>query len=85
MIILVIKGHSEEHASSRRRTRKTQNLGPQQRTQKAKENYKIKWAWKIKVNSIHYHHINRNQRYCYFCTEKISINITEDEEHVMFD
>ena len=34
--------HSEEHASSRRRTRKTQNLGPQQRTQKAKENYKIK-------------------------------------------
>ena len=25
-------------------------------------------AWKIKVNSIHLHHINRNQRYCsVFC------------------
>ena len=25
LIIIIIKGHSEEHASSRRRTRKTQN------------------------------------------------------------
>ena len=33
---------SEEHASSRQRTCKTQNLGSQQRTLKAKENYKIK-------------------------------------------
>ena len=37
-IIIIIKGHSEKHASSRRRTRKTQNLGPQQRAQEAKEN-----------------------------------------------
>ena len=34
--------HSEEHASNRRRTRKTQNLGPQE----AKEN------WKIKENTL---------------------------------
>ena len=32
---IIIITHSEEHASSRRRTRKTQNLGPQQRTQEA--------------------------------------------------
>ena len=39
VIIVIIKKntvkatHSEEHASNRQRTRKTQNLGPQQQTQ----------------------------------------------------
>ena len=41
-------------------------------------------AWKIKVNSIHLHHINRNQRYCSFCTENHNNNVVEDEEHVLF-
>ena len=41
-------------------------------------------AWKIKVNSIHLHHINRNQRYCSFCTQNHNTNTVEDEEHVLF-
>ena len=41
-------------------------------------------AWKIKVNSIHLHHINRNQRYCYFCADNHNNNVVEDEEHVLF-
>ena len=32
--------HSEEHASNRRRTHKTQNLGPQQQKQEGKEKLK---------------------------------------------
>ena len=36
--IIIIITDSKEHASSQRRTRKTQNLGPQQWTQEAKEN-----------------------------------------------
>ena len=34
--------------------------------------------------SIHLHHINRNQRYCIFCTQNHNINTVEDEEHVLF-
>ena len=41
-------------------------------------------AWKIKVNSIHLHHINRNQRYCSFCADNHNNNVVEDEEHVLF-
>ena len=41
-------------------------------------------AWKLKVNSIHLHHIIRNQRYCIFCTQNHNINTGEDEEHVLF-
>ena len=39
---------------------------------------------KFKVNSIHLHHINRNQRYCYFCAGNHNSNVVEDEEHVLF-
>ena len=41
-------------------------------------------AWKIEVNSIHLHHINRNQRYCSFCAGNHNSNVVEDEEHVLF-
>ena len=41
-------------------------------------------AWKSNVNSIHLHHINRNQRYCIFCTHNHNTNTVEDEEHVLF-
>ena len=41
-------------------------------------------AWKIKANSIHLHHINRNQRYCSFCADNHNNNVVEDEEHVLF-
>ena len=41
-------------------------------------------AWKIKVNIIHLHHINRNQRYCSFCADNHNNNVVEDEEHVLF-
>ena len=41
-------------------------------------------AWNIKVNSIHLHHINRNQRYPNFCTQNHNTNTVEDEEHVLF-
>ena len=34
--------------------------------------------------SIHLHHINRNQRYCNFCTQNHNTNTVEDEEHVLF-
>ena len=34
--------------------------------------------------SIHLHHINRNQRYCNFCSQNINTNTVEDEEHVLF-
>ena len=41
-------------------------------------------AWKIKVNSIHLHHISRNQWYCSFCAGNHNSNVVEDEEHVLF-
>ena len=41
-------------------------------------------AWKVKVNSIYLHHINRNQRYCSFWAENHNNNVVEDEEHVLF-
>ena len=41
-------------------------------------------AWKLKVNSIHLHHINRNQQYRSFCTENHNNNVVEDEEHELF-
>ena len=41
-------------------------------------------SWKFKVNSIHLHHININQRYCSFCAGNHNNNVVEDEEHVLF-
>ena len=41
-------------------------------------------AWKIKVNSIHLHHVNRNQRYCSLSAGNHNNNVVEDEEHVLF-
>ena len=41
-------------------------------------------AGRLKVNSIHLHHINRNQRYCSFCADNHNNNVVEDEEHVLF-
>ena len=42
-VVIVIKAtHSDEHASNRRRTRKTRILGPQKQAQKKKREGKLK-------------------------------------------
>ena len=41
-------------------------------------------AQKVKVNSIHLHHINRNQWYYSFWAGNHNSNVVEDEEHALF-
>ena len=40
-------------------------------------------AWKLNVNNINLKHINRNMRFCNYCTNENN-NIMEDEEHAIF-